>query len=177
MEWHLLIADPHQTRREQLCDLYSASPLVTHIDVATNCTELHDQLENKPTGFFVVHQSLITDITLLPEGHFVIIATELDNDMLIAAYSHDGGYFLDDPLPSAQLLATLDPTGASWLPKYLAQAALPALNELLTPCQTRVFELWQGGISYSDIGEQLQISKHTVKKHLENARKRLRKQS
>ena len=121
----MLIAEPRETQRTLLCAIYSASRIVTHVEVVTNCTELLDQLENRPADFYVVHQSLITDIALLPEGHFVIVASELDNDMLTAAYSHDTrGYFLDNPLPAAQLLAALDPTGASWLPEYVVQTAL-----------------------------------------------------
>ncbi len=178
MEWQVLIAEPRETQRTLLRTIYSASRLVTHVEVVTSCTELHDQLENRSTDFFVVHQSLITDLALLPEGHFVIIASELDNDMLIAAYSHGAlGYYPDNPLPLAQLLAVLDPTGDSWLPEYLAQARSSSLNELLTPRQQQVFAMRQEGLSYKNIAEQLQISQHTVKNHLEVARERLREQN
>ena len=80
MELHLLIAEPRQAQRELLRTIYSASPLVSHIDEAATREELCDTLEHTSPDFVVVHQSLITDISLLPRGHFVILATNLDPD-------------------------------------------------------------------------------------------------
>ncbi len=104
MEWHLLIAALYQEQCEQLCTIYSASPLVIRIDQATNREELYYKLENIPVNFVVIHQPLITDISLLPEGHFVILAQKRNEDILVAACRHGGHYFLDNPLPIAMLL-------------------------------------------------------------------------
>ncbi len=176
MGLRLLIAAPRQAQREQLYAIYSASPFVASIDVATTSEELRYKLEHTPPNFVVVHQSLITDSALLPRDRFVILATAVDQTLLLVACSHGTrDYFLENPLPAVMPLAALDPTRAAGMPEYFAQAGLPPLDELLTPCQKRVFELQQKGLSYDAIGDHLPISKYTVKTHLKNARGRLRK--
>jgi len=178
MELHLLIAEPRQAQRELLRTIYSASPLVTRIDEATNSEELQYKLEHTLPDFVVVHQSLITDISLLPRGHFVILATDLDQTMLLAAYHHGArGYFLDNPLPTAMLLAALNPTGVAWVLEYLAHAELLDVKKVLTAREQTILALWNEGLSSSAIGKRLVISNGTVKKELENIRTKLQKRN
>lgn len=152
------------------------SPLITHIDEATNSEELHYTLEHTPPDFVVVHQSFITNISLLPGGHFVILATDLDPTMLLAAYYHDArGYFLDNPLPVAMLLAALNPTGVTWVLEYVAHAESPGVKKVLTAREQTILALWNEDLSSSAIGKQLVISNGTVKKELENIRTKLQK--
>lgn len=175
MKFDVLIAMPDQAQCKLLHAIYSACPLVTHIEEVTNSEELYHRLKHTPPDFVVVQQPLLTDISLLPERHCVILAEQVDKDMLLAVTVHGiAYYFSDNPLPVAMLLAALDPTGASWMPECLVQAGLPTSHERLTHCQKRVFELRQEGLSYKAIAEQLQISVYTVKKHLEDARRKLR---
>ena len=177
MELHLLIAEPRQAQRELLRTIYSASPLVTHIDEAATSEELRDTLENMPPDFVVVHQSLITDISLLPRGHFVILATDLDPTMLLAACSYGTcgyGYFLDNPLPVAILLAALNPTGIAWVLEYLSRAESLDVKKALTAREQNILALWNDGLSSSAIGKRLVISNGTVKKELEHIRAKLR---
>ncbi len=175
MELHLLIAVPRQAQRELLQIIYSASPLVISIDVATTSEELRYKLEHMPPDFVVVHQSLITDILLLPRGHFVILATELDETMLLAAYQHGGGYFPDNPLPTAMLLAALNPTGVAWVLASLARAESLDVKKVLTAREQTILALWNEGLSSSAIGKRLVITNGTVKNELANIRKKLQK--
>jgi DNA-binding NarL/FixJ family response regulator len=175
MELHLLIAEPRQEQRELLRTIYSASPLVTRIDEAINSEELHYKLEHTPPDFVVVHQSLITDISLLPRGHFVILATRLDPTMLIAAYHHGGWYFLDNPLPTVMLLAALNPTGVAWVLEYLTHAESLDVKKVLTAREQTILALWNEGLSSSAIGKRLVITNGTVKNELANIRTKLQK--
>ncbi len=175
MELHLLIAVPDEALRELLQTIYSASPLVTSIDVATTSEELRYKLEHTPPDFVVVHQSLITDISLLPRGHFVILATELDETMLLAAYHHGGGYFLDSPLPTAMLLAALNPTGVVWVLASLARAESLDVKKVLTAREQTILALWNEGLTSMAISKRLVITNGTVKNELANIRKKLQK--
>ncbi len=174
MELHLLIAEPHEAQRDHLCAIYSASPLVTWIEEATNRKELCYKLENAHPDFVVVHQSLITNISLLPRGRFVILATELDETMLLAAYRHGGYYFPDNPLPTAMLLAALNPTGVTWVLEHLARAESLDVKKVLTAREQTILALWNEGLSSSAIGKRLVITNGTVKNELENIRTKLR---
>ena len=174
MEWHVLIATPHRVQREELYTLYSTCPLVASIEYVTNSKDLSAKLEQTHQYYVVVHRSFVTDTFLLPKGRFVILAEKMNKDMLIAASNHGGHYFLDNPLPVAMLLAVLDPVGAYRKPEFPTKTTLPPVKEVLTPCQLQVFELWKKGLTYKEIAAELQLSFHTVKNHLEDARKRLR---
>jgi DNA-binding NarL/FixJ family response regulator len=155
--------------------IYSASPLVARIDEATSNEELCYKIEHTQPEFVVVHQSLITDISLLPRGHFVILATELDETMLLVTYRHGGGYFPDNPLPVAMLLAALNPTGVAWVLEYLSRTESPNTQKVLTAREQTILALWNEGFTSSDIAEQLILSNGTVKKELETIRKKLQK--
>lgn len=176
MELHLLIAEPRQEQRELLGIIYSASPLVASIDYAVSCEELHDKLAHTPPDIVVVHQSFVTDIFLLPRGHFVILATDLDLEILQAAYScGTRGYFLDNPLPVAMLLAALNPTGVSWVLEHLSRTESSDMTKVLTAHEQTILALWNEGLASSDISKRLIISNGTVKKELEHIRTKLQK--
>ena len=185
MGLHMLIAESRQVQRQMLYNIYASCPLVGCIDEATNGEELGEKLATIFPDFVVVHQSLITDILLLPKGHFVIVATEPDKDILIAAYNQGArGYFLDNPLPPTTFLITclelqgrqcsLGPTAASWLLEYIVQNEVSTLNGVLTAHEREILALWNTGLSSTVIGEQLCITNGTVKKQLERIRKKLR---
>ncbi len=187
MELHLLIAEPHEAQRDHLCAIYSASPLVTHIDEATNREELCYKLENVHPDFVVVNQSLITNIALLPLDSFIftIITAEPDIDMLIAAYRYGvRSYCLENPLPPAAFLTglleseeqqiVLGPRITSWVLEYIAHGELPTVKKVLTAREQNILALWNEGLSSSAIGKRLIISNGTVKKELEHIRAKLR---
>lgn len=138
-----------------------------------------------PPNFVVIHQSLITDISLLPAGCFVIIAQELDKDTLITAYKHGiRGYFLENPLPLEDLLVTalrmrggqclLDPRLTAWALHPVPPVDSVPVTELLSTREQQILALWNENLSSRGIGNQLNISEGTVKKHLEHIRKKLR---
>lgn len=185
MGLRLLIASPRQAQRERLCAIYSTSPLVTHIDEATNSEELHSRLENVLPDFVVIHQSLITKPSLLPKGHFVIIVAEPDWYILKAACKHGiRGYFLENPLPLEDLLTTsltlrgeqclLDPRLTSWALQRSSSAEPLTISAFLSLREQQILALWNEHLSSSIIGQRLAIKGGTVKKHLENIRKKLR---
>jgi DNA-binding NarL/FixJ family response regulator len=185
MELHLLIADSHEAQREHVCTVFSTSLLVTRIDTVTTSEELYQKLTNNPAYFVVVHQSLITDMSLLPNGHFIILASQPDRNIVKAAREHGiRGYFLEHPLPlEGLLLAALTLHGKCWLLDLALSSwafdnetsdELPPVATLLTDREQEVFALWNENLPCYAIAEQMGISEKTVKKHLENIRKKLR---
>lgn len=186
MGLRMLIAVLDQAQREQLCVIYSNSPLVTRIEVATSSEELYYKLENMLPDFVVVHQPWITNIALLPKGHCIILAKEPDWHLLIAVCKHGiRGYFLENPLPLEALLITsltlkgrewsLDPRLTSLALHYAPPAELPLITEILSTREQQILVLWNKHLSSRIIGEQLNISEGTVKKHLEHIREKLHK--
>ena len=98
MELSLLIADPRRIYRKGFCSIFSRDPLIASIEEAATAEELNTKLVKTPIEAVIVNQSLITDITLLPESHVIIIATQPDREVLLTASKHGlSGYFLDEP--------------------------------------------------------------------------------
>lgn len=187
MGLQMLIAVSDEAKLEQLCVIYSNSPLVTGIDEITNSEQLCHRLKNTPPDFAMVDQSLmsIMNILLLPGGHFNLLAAKPDWDILIAGRNHGmRGYFLKNPLPLEGLLTAslslrgeqclLDPRLTSWALHCVSPVELPPVTETLTTREQQVLVLWNEHLSSRIIGEHLNISERTVKKHLENIRKKLR---
>lgn len=92
----------------------------------------------------------------------MILATELDETMLLAAYHHGGGYFLDNPLPTAMLLASLNPIGVTWVLEHLARSGSLDVKKVLTAREQTILALWNEGLSSKAIGRRLVITSGTV---------------
>jgi len=106
----------------------------------------------------------------------VILATDVDPEMLVAAYSYGTrGYFLDNPLPVAMLLAALTPVGLSRVLEHISRAESSDMTKVLTAHEQTLLALWNEGLSSSDIAGRLVLSNGTVKKELETIRKKLQK--
>lgn len=91
---------------------------------------LKNKLTSTPFDFVLVHQSLITDMALLPRNHFVILAPEPDKSALVSALNHEAcGYFLEDPFEDL-LRATLHlPQGGCLLDAALTLWALEHISD------------------------------------------------
>src|SRR5258708_37914293 len=124
MEQSVLIAESREILRAGLRAIFTNDPFVSSIYEATTSEELKKRLVSCLPDLVVVHQSLVTDIMQLPRGRFVILATEPDKNMLLAACAYGArGYFLENA--SAELLRMslwltdkmflLDPILTQWL--------------------------------------------------------------
>jgi DNA-binding NarL/FixJ family response regulator len=177
MEQSVLIAESREILRAGLRAIFANDPFVSSIYEATTGEELKKRLVSCLPDLVVVHQSLVTDIMQLPRGRFVILATEPDKNMLLAACAYGArGYFLENA--SAELLRMslwltdkmflLDPILTPWLLDCISGDILPsASSEILTTREQEIFNLvLTGGLSNRAISEKLCISEATVKTHL-----------
>src|SRR5947209_8515951 len=92
---NVLIAEPHDILRMGLRVIFAEDERVAHIYEAATSQNLQTYVQNRSVDLLIVNQSLVTDITSLPRGRFVIIAEEIDMSMFQIAYKHGArGYLL-----------------------------------------------------------------------------------
>ncbi len=172
---HVLIAESREALRKGLCAIFAEGPggaLVT--EVATS-EDLKEQLTSHAFDLVVVHQALVTEITILPPGGFVLLATEPDVAMLFAARLHGARAYLLDTASGTLLRQTLhlargtfltDPAVSAWLAEYLAHHLLLSISdEVLTAREREIFHLLWSGLSKCAIARQLHLSESTVRAH------------
>ena len=178
MELKVLIAVSSDILRAGLRTVLAEDRHIVQVYEAATKEEFQAQLHSKCPDFIVIDQSLITDMTSLPRGHFVILAAKLDLDILQRAYKYGArGYLLENT--SAELLrATLylqngafliEPTIASYTMDYFLHGLRFTIHdELLSPREREIVRLLRDGIDRRTIAKQLCISETTLKKHLQH---------
>lgn len=183
MGQNILIAEPCELLRIGLRTIFAADQRVSNIHEAMTNRGLELHLRNHGVDLVVVNQSLITDVTRLPMGNFVILTSKLDMGILKAAYKHKGrGYLLEQV--SADLLRTvldrrenaflIEPSLMPWIMDGLFGNTFSTLNEeLLTPREKEIIALLRDGLDRPTIARTLCIAEATLKTHIKNiARKR-----
>jgi DNA-binding NarL/FixJ family response regulator len=178
MELKLLIAVSSDILRAGLRTLLVEDKRIVQVCEAATKEEVQAQMRSQCPNFIVIDQSLITDITLLPRGHFVILAAKFDLETLQKAYKYGArGYLLENT--SAELLrATLylqngafliEPTIASYTMDHFLHGLRFAIHdELLSPREREIARLLRDGIDRRTIAQQLCISETTLKKHIQH---------
>ena len=178
MELKLLIVASSDIVRAGLRTVLTEDKHVVQVYEAATKEEFQTQLHSKSPDFIVLDQALITDMTSLPRGHFVILAAKLDIDILQTAYKYGArGYLLENT--SAELLrATLylqngafliEPTIASYTMDYFLHGlGFTIHDELLSPREREIARLLRDGIDRRTIAKQLCISETTLKKHIQH---------
>jgi DNA-binding NarL/FixJ family response regulator len=182
MKLNLLIAESRDILRTGLRTIFIADERVEHVYEATTSEDLQTHLRTGSSDLIIANQSLVTDITALPPGRFVILASEFDMMTFQAAYKHGAkGYLLENS--SVELLRTI---------LYLADGAFliePAITaqvidnlsydsrflikeELLTPREKEIIGLLREGVDRRTIARQLHISEATLKTHIKNIAKK-----
>jgi DNA-binding NarL/FixJ family response regulator len=178
MELKVLIAVSSDILRAGLRTLLTEDKRIVQVYEAATKEEVHAQLRSNELDFVVINQSLITDMTALPRGHFVILAAKFDLETLQKAYKYGArGYLLENT--SAELLrATLDlqngafliePTIASYTMDYFVHGLRFTIrDELLSPREREIVTLLRDGVDRRTIAKQLCISDTTLKKHIQH---------
>jgi len=171
----ILIADPREALRKGLCAIFAEESAGMHIYEAATSEELTSHLERHSFDLVVVHQSMVTDISILPQGDFVLLATEPDMDTLQAARLHGArAYLLDNAsgdmlrqaLHPAKRMFLTDPSISAWILEYLAHHMLLSINdEILTAREREVFRLLWSGLSKREVARQLFLTESTVRAH------------
>jgi DNA-binding NarL/FixJ family response regulator len=181
----ILIAEPCELLRTGLRTIFAEDQRVSSIHEIATSKDLETCLHSYEVDLIVVNQSLITDITCLPMGQFVILTSKLDSAMLKAACKHKCRGYLSEQV-SAEFLRTvldqaedtflIEPNFASWAMADLFSNAFSfsMFNEgLLTPREKEIVALLREGLDRPTIAKTLCIAETTLKTHIKNiARKR-----
>jgi len=178
MGQNILIAEPCELLRIGLRTIFAGDQRVSNIHEATTSKGLETHFRSHRIELVVVNQSLITDVTLLPMGSFVILASKMDMAILKAAYKQKGRGYLSENVSSDLLLAVLDynersfliePSLMPWVMDGLVGKAFATLNEeLLTPRETEIVKLLRDGLDHHTIARTLCIAEATLKTHIKN---------
>lgn len=183
MGQNVLIAEPCELLRIGLRTIFAEDQRVSNIHEATTTKGLELHLRSHGVDLAVVNQSLITDVTSLPMGNFVVLTSKLDMNILKAAYKHKGRGYLSEQV-SAELLRTVldwhenaflvEPGLMPCIMDGLFGSTFAVLNEgLLTPREKEIVTLLRDGLDRPTIARTLCITEMTLKTHIKNiARKR-----
>jgi len=173
---YVLIAEARAILRTGLLNIFKGDPSVSQVGEAVTSEELKKQIESHPPDLIVTHQSLITDMQILPRGHFIILAAEPDKNMLLAAYACGACGYLSENTSVELLRMTLclvegefllDPAFTSWILYYIYGDTLPSGDpKVLTTREQEIFEMLRSGLTNHSIATQLGISESTVKSHI-----------
>ncbi len=173
---HVLIAEARAILRTGLLNIFKEDPGVSRVDEVVTSEELKNRIKSQLPDLIVIHQSLLTDMQILSRGQFVILAAEVDKNMLLAAHASGALGYLSENASAEMLRMTLslaerefllDPAFTSWILYYINGDTLPSGNpEVLTVREQEIFELLRSGLTNHSIATQLGISESTVKSHI-----------
>lgn len=184
MKKKILIADRRPAYRQTLCATFTRPPEEEQIYEAAKEQELFDLLARYTFDLVIVNQSLFTDITILPRVKCIILASQLDMVMIVAARMHGTHAYLQEEalvslicqiaeLPQGSFFT--DPAFSAQLADYLAHHQLFSVNdEELTFREREVFHLLLNRVSKQHIAERLHISVNTVKAHVRSIYNKLK---
>ena len=97
MGLRVVAADQRNLIRKVLCTLLAAIPIVEYVHEAATTEEVQHYLASQSVDLVLIHQSLVTDIKLLPKNHFVILTSELDVHILRGSCEQLAcGYILEE---------------------------------------------------------------------------------
>ena len=178
-EMQILIAEPRDILRVGLRNIFVEDPRVSEVYEAATTEQLQQYINSSLLDLVVVHQVLITDLTLLPPGKVVMLVTEPDIRTFINACEHKVRGYLSDQvsmevlrmmLSPAQESCLLDPMLTPWFVRCLSdEGATEAYEyEYLSPREREIFDLLHQGFDRRAIARQLHISESTLKTHVKN---------
>lgn len=178
----ILIAEPCELLRVGLRTIFAQDARVSNIHEVTTSKGLEMQLRSSRVDLVVVNQSLITDITRLPMGNFVVLTSKLDITILKASYKHKSRGYLSEQV-SAELLRTvldsnenaflIEPSLTPCVMDGLFGNAFSTFNEeLLTPREKEIVALLREGLDRPTIAQNLCIAETTLKTHIKNIAKK-----
>lgn len=180
----ILLAEPCELLRVGLHTIFAEDPRVSRIYETSTSVGLEKLLGSSTLELIVVNQALITRMTILPKGHFVILAAEPDMIILKAAYKYGARGYLSEGVSADLLRMTLDPFEKAFLIEpalmpwlmdcgIFADAFSSIKEKFLTPREREIIDLVRKGLDRPTIARDLGIAEVTLKTHLKNiARKR-----
>ena len=185
MGQNILLADPRFVFRQGLRNIFSSMFPGAFIEEVTTATAFATALAARPCDLTVVNQSFLLELAHIPEGVSIILASQPNKEILLAAYTrHVRAYLNDDPseellrfvlqLPAGDF--RVDSAFSRWMiDQIAANGKYHVLREQLTKREQEVVELRTRGLSYRDIAEHLCIEVSTVQQHIVNVGRKQRK--
>lgn len=184
MKLKILIAEPRDILRAGIHTILAADGRAEVIYEASNTEELKEHISSNTLDLAIVNQILVSDITLLPTGRFVLFVSEFDITTFLMAYKHRAkGYLLETSqaelfrnilsLPPGAFL--IEPTLTMSIIEYLtSDSRLMIDDKLLTPREREIVGFLREGVDRPTIAQNLNISGATLKTHIKNIfRKRI----
>ena len=178
----VVIAESREAFRKGLYAIFAEEMNVEVVEASTS-EELTSLLREHSFDLLVIHQSLITDMTLFSRTNVVILATVLDFKILSLARSYGVRAYLQENVSGSLLRQMLylppgtflnDSAVSTWISEYLAGHLLFAIdNEILTPREREVFHLLFHGQSNRATATQLGMSESTLKTHVKHIYEKL----
>jgi DNA-binding NarL/FixJ family response regulator len=183
MGQNIVLAEPCELLRIGLRTIFAEDQRVSHIHETTTRSGLEAHICNHTVDLVVVNQSLLTNISSLPKGKFIILTSKLDLAILKAAYRHKCRGYLSENVSAELLRTVLDYNEGAFLiePVFTAYVmdgffgdSFSALKEeLLTPREREIIDLLRRGLDRPTIAKTLCITETTLKTHIKNiSRKR-----
>lgn len=181
----LIIAAPSDLYREAVSRFFTKDATMVSISEAKTWDELKRKLRTDSIDVVIAHQSLVTNISQLPRGDFILVTKEPDKECFLAAITYGArGYLLETA--AGDLIAKaisvlpgrclLDPALTPWIAKLLrAKDASSGVAGPLTDREQEILTLKEQHFTNRKIAAQLRITEATVKKHVEHIRQKLAK--
>lgn len=183
MPQNVLIAEPCELLRIGLRTILFENIHVSNIYEASTCESLRALVQRYALDLIVVNQSLITNVSILPRGKFVILTSEPDMTILRAAYKCGiRGYLSEKVSPDLLRIVVCSPEESlliepSLMPRIMENIFGGAFSsikeEVLTPREREIVSLLREGVDRPTIAKRLCIAETTLKTHIKNiSRKR-----
>ena len=188
MGLYIVVADQRNLIRKVLSSLLATIPIVEHIYEAVTIEEVKHYLASKSIDLVLIHQSLVTDIKVLPKNHFVIFTNVLDIHILRTSCEQQTcGYILEENVSEDLLKLVLrrvekedvqtfflDPTIALFLLDHVeANLLFTSQLEELTGREREVFYLLHSDLADGVIAKRLSISPNTVRSYVASISRKL----
>jgi len=182
----ILIADPRAIVRRGLKAMIGEMQDVGCSEVGEVDTpqRLTGMLATFLPDMVIAHQSLVTDITLLPRGRFVIVTPQPDISTFLALLARGGRGYLSEQAPYHWLREALtmsgeglviDPAFGPWIKEHLGRNGSISVDyEVLTPRELEVLYLMHRGFSDKAIATHLSIAGATVRTHVASLLRKLK---
>jgi|SRR5579883_128640 DNA-binding NarL/FixJ family response regulator len=183
MQKKVIIAESREAFRKGLNAIFTEEPNAEVFEVSTS-EELFSLLREDSFDLTVIHESLITDLSLFFQTNVAILTTVPNFRMLFLARSCRVLAYLKEDVPGCLLRSLLhlppgtflnDSVVATWISEYLANHVLFAIDKtILTPREREVFHLLLKGNKNTVIAKQLKMSESTLKTHVKHIYEKLR---
>ncbi|HLG62476.1 MAG TPA: response regulator transcription factor [Ktedonosporobacter sp.] len=175
---NVLVADPCELLRIGLRTIILENIPISNIYEASTRESLKTLMQSYALDLLVVNQSLITDVSMLPQDKCVILTSEPDIRFLRAAYKYGiRGYLSDKVSPdllrivicSSEETLLIEPSLMSWIMENMFGGAFSSVKEeLLTPREREIMSLLREGVDRPTIAKRLCITEVTLKTHIKN---------